>query len=147
MTHVWQWNPTGTPPSGLIEGIADYTILKANYTPPDFAQPGSGNQWDEGFGTTARFLEYCDGLKPGFVAALNKKMKNTWSSNYFVDLVGKPIDQLWTEYKAKYAGGVRNFTEETNLGLWREYKDRYYGVKAGTGCQLSSEHHITNKNV
>ncbi|KAL7236505.1 hypothetical protein ACSBR1_019739 [Camellia fascicularis] len=121
-------------PTGLIEGIADYTALKAKYYKPEFfARPGSGKRWDQGYSITARFLEYCDGLKPGFVAAMNRKMRDTWSLNYFVELVGKPVDQLWREYKAKYAG-VGNFTEDTNLGLWGEHKDmHYYDAKEETG--------------
>ncbi|KAI8025706.1 hypothetical protein LOK49_LG02G03411 [Camellia lanceoleosa] len=136
MTHIWQWYPPMTP-TGLIEGIADYTALKAKYYKPEFfARPGSGKRWDQGYSITARFLEYCDGLKPGFLAAMNRKMRNAWILNYFVELVGKPVDQLWREYKAKYAG-VGNFTEDTNLGLWREHKDMHcYDAKEETGCQL-----------
>ncbi|KAF5951800.1 hypothetical protein HYC85_009744 [Camellia sinensis] len=87
MTHIWQWYPPMTP-TGLIEDIADYTALKAKYYKPEFfARPGSGKRWDQGYSITARFLEYCDGLKPGFVAAMNRKMRDTWSLNYFVELV------------------------------------------------------------
>lgn len=101
MTHVFQWIPP-TAPTGLIEGIADYTILKANYYPPGFAKPGMGDRWDQGYDFTARFLEYCNSLKGGFVAELNKRMRDSYSDNYFVEILGKPVDQLWKEYKAKY---------------------------------------------
>ncbi|KAI3702379.1 hypothetical protein L6452_28116 [Arctium lappa] len=87
----------------LIEGIADYTKLKANYAQDGFAKPGQGDRWDQGYDFTARFLEYCDGLVPGFVAKLNKMMRVTYNVKYFEDLTGKPVDQLWQEYKAKYS--------------------------------------------
>ncbi|KAK3023796.1 hypothetical protein RJ639_043412 [Escallonia herrerae] len=103
VTHVFQWNGEGQAPVGLVEGFADYTILKANYYPPAFAKPGQGDRWDQGYDFTARFLEYCEGLRSGFVAELNKKMRHAFNESYFEDLLGKPVDQLWKEYKAKYS--------------------------------------------
>ncbi|KAI9181987.1 hypothetical protein LWI28_020794 [Acer negundo] len=102
MTHIWQWNGNGQAPGGLIEGIADYVRLKANYAPSHWVKPGQGNRWDQGYDVTARFLDYCNSLRNGFVAELNKKMRSGYSNNYFVDLLGKNVDQLWRDYKAKY---------------------------------------------
>ncbi|KAL0412595.1 UNVERIFIED_CONTAM: Basic secretory protease [Sesamum radiatum] len=102
MTHVWQWSGNGQAPGGLIEGIADFVRLKAGYAPSHWVRPGQGDRWDQGYDVTARFLDYCNGLKSGFVAELNKKMKSGYSNNYFVELLGKTVDQLWKDYKAKY---------------------------------------------
>ncbi|KAL3515329.1 hypothetical protein ACH5RR_022231 [Cinchona calisaya] len=102
MTHVWQWNGNGLAPGGLIEGIADYVRLKAGYVPSHWVKSGQGNRWDQGYDVTARFLDYCNSLKNGFVAQLNKKMRNGYGDNYFVDLLGKTVDQLWKDYKAKF---------------------------------------------
>ncbi|KAM0028603.1 hypothetical protein Hdeb2414_s0018g00515871 [Helianthus debilis subsp. tardiflorus] len=102
MTHVWQWNGNRQAPVGLIEGIADYVRLKAGYAPRHWVQPGQGNRWDQGYDVTARFLDYCNGLRGGFVAQLNKKMRNGYNNGFFVELLGKTVDQLWAEYKAKY---------------------------------------------
>ena len=33
----------------------------------------------------------------------NKKMRNVYSDHYFVELLGKPVGKLWSEYKAKYS--------------------------------------------
>ncbi|KAK1323892.1 hypothetical protein QJS10_CPA02g00375 [Acorus calamus] len=104
MTHVWQWNGGGNTPGGLIEGIADFVRLKAGFVPGHWHQPGQGNRWDEGYDVTARFLDYCDGLLAGFVGRLNGMMKMSYSPSFFVDLLGKTVDQLWTDYKAKYSG-------------------------------------------
>ncbi|KAL0454287.1 UNVERIFIED_CONTAM: Basic secretory protease [Sesamum latifolium] len=103
MTHVWQWSGNGQAPGGLIEGIADFVRLKAGYAPSHWVRPGQGDRWDQGYDVTARFLDYCNGLRSGFVAELNKKMKSGYSNNYFVELLGKTVDQLWKDYKAKYA--------------------------------------------
>ncbi|CAA2997259.1 Hypothetical predicted protein [Olea europaea subsp. europaea] len=102
MTHIWQWNGNGQAPGGLIEGIADYVRLKAGYAPSHWVKPGQGDKWDQGYDVTAYFLDYCNSLKTGVVAQLNKKMRDGYSDNFFVELLGKTVDQLWTEYKAKY---------------------------------------------
>ncbi|KAG6421897.1 hypothetical protein SASPL_118456 [Salvia splendens] len=102
LTHVFQWDGEGQAQIGLVGGMADYMILASNYYPEGFASRGMGQRWDQGYDFTARFLEYCEGLKPGFVAALNKKMRHNFSESFFVELLGKPVAQLWSEYKAKY---------------------------------------------
>ena len=102
MTHIWQWNGNGQAPGRLIEGIANFVRLKANYAPSHWVQPGQGDRWDQGYDVTARFLDYGNDLRNGFVAELNKKMKDGYSAQFFVDLLGKSVDQLWSDYKAKY---------------------------------------------
>ncbi|XP_010271313.1 PREDICTED: uncharacterized protein LOC104607374 [Nelumbo nucifera] len=103
VTHVWQWDGNGQPGAGvLIEGVADFIRLKAGYAPSHWVKPGEGNSWDQGYDVTAHFLDYCDGLKNGFVAELNAKMKTAYSAQFFVELLGKTVDQLWADYKAKY---------------------------------------------
>lgn len=102
MAHVWQWFADGVP-GGLIEGIADFVRLKANLAPSHWRKAGQGSQWDAGYDVTALFLDYCDSLRNGFVAELNEKMRGgTYSADYFVELLGKTVDQLWSDYKAKY---------------------------------------------
>ncbi|XP_042065581.1 uncharacterized protein LOC121809099 [Salvia splendens] len=102
LTHVFQWDGEGKAPVGLVEGVADYMKLVSNYNQKGFASRGMGERWDQGYDFTARFLEYCEELRSGFVAALNKKMRHNFSENFFVELMGKPVAQLWLEYKAKY---------------------------------------------
>ncbi|KAF5814106.1 hypothetical protein HanRHA438_Chr00c03g0844611 [Helianthus annuus] len=48
MTYVFHWNDEGKTPAPLVDGIADYTVLKANYNPAGFNKPGSGDRWDQG---------------------------------------------------------------------------------------------------
>ena len=103
MTHVWQWNGQGNAPSGIIEGMADYVRLTAGLAPSHWVKPGSGDTWDQGYDVTAFFLQYCESVKPGFVAEMNSKMAEGWSLQFFNDLTGKSVDELWKDYKAKYA--------------------------------------------
>uniref|UniRef100_A0ACD5TJK4 Uncharacterized protein n=1 Tax=Avena sativa TaxID=4498 RepID=A0ACD5TJK4_AVESA len=103
-THVWQWGLQDYgKKSGLFEGIADYVRLKAGLPAGNWGQPGEGNQWDQGYDVTAYFLDYCDSLKPGFVAEMNGKLKDGYSDDYFVQILGKSADELWSDYKAKYS--------------------------------------------
>ncbi|XP_042012015.1 uncharacterized protein LOC121760404 [Salvia splendens] len=103
MTHIFQWSGKGTAPGGLTEGMADYTVLKSPFYVEGYSTPGEGERWDEGYGTTSRFLEYCDSLRKGFTPKLNKMMREVYKPEYWKQLLGKDVDQLWKEYKAKYA--------------------------------------------
>jgi hypothetical protein len=104
-THVWQWGLQDYgKKSGLFEGIADYVRLKAGLAPGHWVKPGQGDRWDQGYDVTARFLDYCDSLKPGFVAQLNSKMKGGYTDDFFAQILGKNVQQLWQDYKAKFGG-------------------------------------------
>ncbi|WOG92863.1 hypothetical protein DCAR_0312140 [Daucus carota subsp. sativus] len=100
MTHVWQLS--NGAPWGLIERILDYVRLKVGYAPSHWVHPGEGDKWDKGYDVTAHFLDYCNSLCNGFVAELNEKMKDGYNAEFFVQLIGKTVDHLWSEYKAKY---------------------------------------------
>ncbi|KAK4401703.1 hypothetical protein Sango_0911000 [Sesamum angolense] len=103
MAHIFQWSGNRTAPGGLTEGIADYEMIKSSvYWWFSYTRPGEGSRWDEGYGVTERFLEYCDSLRKGFTVELNKKMRYAYSDGYFVELLGKPVRQLWADYKKKY---------------------------------------------
>lgn len=105
MAHIWQWEQgcDCETASNLTEGIADFVRLKADYVPvTGWAKPGDGGHWNEGYSVTARFLDYCNGVREGFVAELNKKMEDGYSDDFFVELLGMTADQLWTNYKAEH---------------------------------------------
>jgi hypothetical protein len=100
--HLWQWGQDYDAHWGVYEGIADFVRLRAGYAPAHWVLPGQGSRWDKGYDVTARFFDYCDSLRPGFVAALNAKLKDGYSDDYFVQILGKNVQELWMEYKAKY---------------------------------------------
>lgn len=82
----------------MTEGTADYVMVKSGiYDKDTYMKPGAGKRWDEGYGVTERFLEYCDGLVKDFMVKLNKKMMYKYSDRYWIELLG-----VWKEYKAKY---------------------------------------------
>ncbi|XP_004137101.1 uncharacterized protein LOC101216297 [Cucumis sativus] len=102
MVHVWQWNGNGAAPGWLIEGYADYVRLKAGYIPGHWVAPGGGSSWMEGYDKTARFMDYLEGRRSGFVSALNRMLRVGYSPEYFVQLQGKTVAELWAEYKAAF---------------------------------------------
>ncbi|XP_048131498.1 uncharacterized protein LOC115756646 [Rhodamnia argentea] len=99
---IWEWTGNGNAPTGLITGIADYIRLTAGWGYEGWPRRGSGLRWDEGYATTANFLEFCELLRPGFVSDLNAMMINSYSDLYFWELLGKSVDDLWEEYKFFY---------------------------------------------
>ncbi|XP_030469665.1 uncharacterized protein LOC115688072 [Syzygium oleosum] len=103
-TRVWQWTANGAAPSGLITGIADYIRLTSGWPSKNWVPRGSGSSWDEGYAVTAYFLEYCSGLRDGFIADLNAMMKYYYSDAFFVQLLGKSVYELWDDYKLQYGG-------------------------------------------
>ncbi|CAI0446672.1 unnamed protein product [Linum tenue] len=103
MALVWAWDGVGQAPAGLVSGIADYVRMRAHLVSRSgWARPGDGERWDQGNDVTARFLEYCGKFKEGFVGELNRKMKNGYSDDYFKELLGKNVDRVWRDYKARY---------------------------------------------
>ncbi|KLJ11119.1 hypothetical protein EMPG_13570 [Blastomyces silverae] len=68
------------PPSGLIEGIADFVRLKAGLVPPHWKRPMSkaerGGRWDQGYQITAFFLEWIEDVRvgEGAVGMLNDRL-------------------------------------------------------------------------
>ncbi|KAL3730401.1 hypothetical protein ACJRO7_027419 [Eucalyptus globulus] len=108
MTHVWQWDGRGNPSAGkVIEGIADFVRLRANLAPATWPRRGSGDSWGESSAVTAYFLDYCESQRNGFVAELNRKMRDGYSDDFFMQLLGRSADQLFSEYKARYGGGTK----------------------------------------
>ncbi|XP_048131503.1 uncharacterized protein LOC115756644 [Rhodamnia argentea] len=99
---VWEWTGNGNAPTGLITGMADYIRLTAGWRYWGWPRRGSGLRWDEGYATTANFLEFCELLRPGFVSDLNAMMIDSYSDVYFWELLGKSVDVLWEEYKLFY---------------------------------------------
>jgi hypothetical protein len=93
--HVWQWGLQDYAAHWWVfEGIADFVRLNAGYAPAHWVKPGQGSSWDKGYDVTARFLDYCDGLCPGFVAMLSAKLKDGCSDDYFVQILGKCLQEL-----------------------------------------------------
>jgi hypothetical protein len=113
MTHLVQRYP-GFPgqPGWLVEGISDYVRYKVK-ADDRWAIPQSyreGTSYKNGYGVTTAFLvclerHYGNDL----VSKLNRSLKDaTYTDALFRDLTGKPLDDLWEEYKQKSAEDAKD---------------------------------------
>lgn len=99
---------------GTIEGIATYVPFKMGYQ-TDYIV-GGGNNWYDGYHTTARFFDYVQDYapvpSPGFIRKVIQSMNGTdpaisntmWDPAVITTLnaQGKTVNQLWTDYKASF---------------------------------------------
>ena len=103
LVHCFQYNGKGQAPGGLIEGIADWVRLKSNLGPP-WWQPDFPDRWDNGYSTTAYFLEYLDQRfsqgTGATVRGINLWLRdNKYSDDLWTSRLGAPVSQLWEQYK------------------------------------------------
>lgn len=103
-THVWQNNngSYGSDPyfTGVIEGVADWIRLTAGLASAGWSPRARGGNWYDGYTTTAYFLAWIQSThKPRFVNQLNQKMAQSWSNDFFLQLVGRSVDELWQDYQ------------------------------------------------
>lgn len=100
MVHCYQYNGKGSCPGGLIEGIADWVRLNSGLSPPHWKQEFTG-KWDAGYHHTAYFLEYIEGrYGEGSIRKMNEKLRveKYVEKSFWTELVGRPVDQLWSDY-------------------------------------------------
>ena len=102
MVHVFQHDGQGSADPGLIEGIADYIRLKANYAPVHWTK-NKTRPWNAGYEVTAYFLLWVTMRgkgNGGFVQQLNDTLSNNkWEETLFEKLTGSSLDTLWKEYQ------------------------------------------------
>lgn len=72
LTHSFQYSAESTP-GGLIEGIADFVRLRGGYAAKHWREEPAGKKWDQGYETTAYFLDWVDkNIYPGLTALVNE---------------------------------------------------------------------------
>lgn len=106
------------PPTGLIEGIADFVALKAGMLDPGWKpqRPISSKlrakRWDVGYAETAYFLEWLEDVRigKGAVGKLNDGLLrygyyfegggayDKTGNHFWKQLFGRTVDELWEEY-------------------------------------------------
>ncbi|KAJ5151902.1 hypothetical protein N7492_010197 [Penicillium capsulatum] len=116
------------PPQGLIEGIADFVVLKAGLLdvsrkgPRPFAAQMRPPQWDVGYAQTAYFLEWLEDVRigKGAIGKLNDGLlrvgyhleglgkHDETGREFWTRMFGATADELWEEYGAwldsRYSG-------------------------------------------
>lgn len=102
MVHVFQYDGQGSADPGLIEGIADYIRLEANYAPSHWTK-NKTRPWNAGYEVTAYFLQWVTTRGNGrFVQQLNVTLSQSkWDEDLFEKLTGSSLDTLWKEYQTE----------------------------------------------
>ncbi|KAL7412338.1 hypothetical protein BDY24DRAFT_341886, partial [Mrakia frigida] len=108
MVHVVQEDGKGSAPGWWIEGLADWIRLEGGLGAKHWKKLGQGSSWKDAYETTALFLSHLTKhVHPSLCSEINARLKTSpWSDGWFEELTNKPIEVLWTEYKAFYAEGV-----------------------------------------
>lgn len=86
MVHIWMWDGQGKAPENLINGIAGYVTwnlhtphVRINSKGSEPVKPVSLCNWKhEEPSAVAEFLDYWEGVRPGFIRRLNQGMKDEW---------------------------------------------------------------------
>lgn len=97
MVHIIQGYRNG--PGWLVEGIADYVryyIYEPNRAP---SKPGPSNNYTDGYGVTAYFLNYIvTRVRNDMVFVTNKNMREgKYVDSVWQDLTGKQLNTLWAD--------------------------------------------------
>lgn len=106
--HIVQAYPGGTP-GWVTEGLADYSRYKfgVNNANAGWSLPAwsSSQSYTNSYRITARFFAWLElHVNSSILNNLNTICHNgTYSSNTWVQLTGKTVDQLWAQYSANPA--------------------------------------------
>ncbi|RYO91075.1 hypothetical protein DL766_003361 [Monosporascus sp. MC13-8B] len=137
LVHCFQHNGRGACPGGLVEGVADFVRLRCGLAPPHWRRPGPPgdggdngapappNRWDAGYQHTAYFLDYLEGrFGEGTVRRLNEKLcaERYEEKRFWTELLGRPVKQLWQDYRDEVLGGGddKGESEKTTLAAVSE---------------------------
>lgn len=86
ITHGYQYEPqgaggyeSGTDFYGFIEGLADYVRYVVGFTP--VSKRKAGGNWNDGYNTSAFFIDWLHSKDPKFIYKFNATAKNInpWS--------------------------------------------------------------------
>ena len=119
LVHCLQWNGHNTCNGGLIEGVADWVRLRCGLDPPHWKRNLDG-KWDAGYAPTAFFLDYLeDRFGEGTVRRLNEKLRvcEYKEKAFWTELVGRPVTQLWDDYRKEVKEIGEGIEEETPQDL------------------------------
>lgn len=108
ITHGYQYSPKGagayargTDYFGFLEGMADYVRLKAGYSSFEFRK--SGGHWNDGYKTSAFFIDWLHTKDADFGYKLNQTAKTIipWSwKKATQQILSRSTEDLWNEYQA-----------------------------------------------
>ncbi|XP_058101187.1 uncharacterized protein LOC131245623 [Magnolia sinica] len=121
ITRVWLWDGNGSAPVSLLDGMIEYISIVAGFSPSPSDYGGAvlpesdGGCWAgmDRVGV-ARFLQYGEALRHGFVARLNRAMQGPWHVRMVDDALGWPAQMLCASYHASSALHLSNASDSAS---------------------------------
>ncbi|XP_016465475.1 uncharacterized protein LOC107788313 [Nicotiana tabacum] len=114
MARIWLWNGQGNAPASLVNGMIEYIASLASSgratSESESVEPVTVERscWkSKNSRTIAKFLNYCEGKREGFVRRLNQAMKNGWHEKMIGDALGIPAWYLCETYNS--SGKLLNY--------------------------------------
>lgn len=100
LVHCFQFDASGTAPTGFTEGVADHVRLKNGLAPPHWRPEEVGETWDAGYQKTAYFLAWIDSVcGPLSTVNLNYACRGRkWDESIFLDVTGMSLSDLWHDF-------------------------------------------------
>ncbi|WOL17030.1 hypothetical protein Cni_G25819 [Canna indica] len=117
VARVWIWDDgKQAAPEPLLEAMADYLTMAAGLRPSSKAACGGSLDQSSGWCWSAEFLEYCETRRRGFVARLNRGMRQRWSELAADDALGLQVGRAYAAYTA--AAAARGRVMESKNATW-----------------------------
>ncbi|OAY64711.1 hypothetical protein ACMD2_27395 [Ananas comosus] len=103
MAHVWLQDGQGAAPRPLVDGMAEYLLMKSglpsyhNISAPNY-MPRAMCWTDRSYVAVAGFLQFCEDRRRGFVARLNRAMRKRWDDGMVDEALQVPSRRLCSAY-------------------------------------------------
>ncbi|RWW62492.1 hypothetical protein BHE74_00030373, partial [Ensete ventricosum] len=105
MARVWLWDGRGEAPRSLLDAMAEYVAMSSGMASPSIrprntsVSPFNASCWeDDDHVRLASFLHYCNAKHHGFVARLNRAMREEWTEDTFSAALGSSAPQICSAY-------------------------------------------------
>ncbi|KAL0906828.1 hypothetical protein M5K25_025354 [Dendrobium thyrsiflorum] len=98
VAQVLLWDGGGQAPSQMIEALGDYL---STAVAGDLLVFRETEREEEKCLGEAGFVEYCERRMPGFVARLNRRMRERWSEEMVDDALGFPARRACAEFRRR----------------------------------------------
>lgn len=110
VARLWLWDEGGAPGS-LMEAVPDYLAAAAGFRPsPNSTCGESGSGWC----WSAEFVRYCEERELGFVARLNRGMRQGWTEFTADQALGSPVKQAYAEFRSPAGGNLEQSGNSTS---------------------------------
>ncbi|CAN6336697.1 unnamed protein product [Urochloa humidicola] len=117
VARMWLWDGRGAAPSRVTEAMVEYLAAAAGGEVSATALSASEEEdGGEHWCMSARFLRHLEGQREGFVARLNRAMRDRWSDAAVDAALGAPARLACAAYRAATAATLASSTSDAARG-------------------------------